>query len=150
MALLTRRTPAAFNTDDAFTGLVRRMFNEPLSMAPYFAPGGWMPAVDVTETPDAVVLSAELPGLEQKAVKISLDNGVLTITGEKAQERREGEEGNVDYLSERFYGSFQRAFTLPRSVDPERICADFWNGVLTVTLPKLAQAKGRQIEIHGR
>ena len=83
-------------------------------------------------------------------MKISLDNGVLTITGEKAQERREGEEGNVDYLSERFYGSFQRAFTLPRSVDPERIRADFWNGVLTVTLPKLAQAKGRQIEIHGR
>ena len=85
MALLTRRAPTAFTADDAFTGLVRRMFNEPLSMAPYFAPGGWMPAVDVSETPEAVVLSAELPGLDQKAVKISLDNGVLTITGEKAQ-----------------------------------------------------------------
>ena len=92
------------------------------------------PKVDVTEDTAAYKLTAELPGLTEKDIELSVVDGVLTLKGEKQQEK---EEKNKQYwLSERTYGSFQRSFALPESVDPEKVDAKFAKGLLTITLPK--------------
>ncbi|MDZ7780652.1 MAG: Hsp20/alpha crystallin family protein [Gemmatimonadota bacterium] len=107
----------------------------------------WMPAVNVSETKDNLVLTAELPGMSEDDVSVELENNVLTISGEKVEERTEGSEERRYHVWERSYGGFQRSFTLPRTVKAEEITARFDNGVLTVDLPKVAEAKGRKIEI---
>lgn len=96
------------------------------------------PAVDITEEEGAFKVSAEVPGMAEKEIRVSLSGDTLTIKGEKRQEREE--KGKNRYLSERSYGEFQRAFSLPADVDREKIEAAFANGVLTVTLPKTAKA----------
>lgn len=105
----------------------------------------WAPSVDITENKDSLTLTAEIPGVDKKDVKISLQNNVLTIEGEKKQEKEEN--GDGQFRSERFYGKFSRTFTLSTDIDAEKIKADFKNGVLTVTLPKTEKVKPRQIEI---
>lgn len=112
-------------------------------------PLGWLPAVEISETKDELTLTAELPGMEQKDIDISVEDSVLMIRGEKFEERKEGEDGKKFYLCERNYGSFQRAFTLPRMVDASKVAADFNKGVLTIHMPKTAEhkTKGRKIEI---
>jgi HSP20 family protein len=112
----------------------------------------WMPAVDVRETHDEVHVTVELPGMKSEDVTVTLENGVLTIGGEKKQERQEGKDEGDYYLFERRYGRFERSFTLPRTVDAEHIRARFEDGVLTITLPKAENAKPRrvQIEANGR
>ena len=109
---------------------------------------GWMPAMEVTELPTELIVSAELPGLEKKDVDISVDDDLLTISGEKVEEKTEGEEKKY-HLWERTYGAFRRSFTLPRFVDASKINAEFKNGVLKIHMPKTSesQAKGRKIEI---
>ncbi|MEQ9568572.1 MAG: Hsp20/alpha crystallin family protein [Longimicrobiales bacterium] len=109
--------------------------------------GSWMPAVNVEETADELVLSAELPGLGHDDVELEVENNILTIRGEKSEVRREDDEGRKYHLWERSYGSFQRSFTLPRTVSADDISADFENGVLHVRMPKVAEAKSRRIEI---
>ena len=108
---------------------------------------GWAPVTDIVETPEALTLTAELPGLDSRDVDISVDDGVLTIRGEKTDERTL--EGRKYHVLERMYGSFQRTFVLPRTVDASKINAEFGKGVLTVTMPKTveAKAKGRKIEV---
>lgn len=106
----------------------------------------WLPAVNVEETKAELVLTAELPGMTQEDVEIELENNVLTIRGTKNQTREEGEDRRY-HLWERRWGSFQRSFTLPRSVSPEKIGANFDNGILTVHMPKVAEARSRRIEI---
>jgi len=100
---------------------------------------GAVPAVDVTETDKAYEITAELPGMDEKNVEVKFADGVLTIKGEKQEEK---EEKRKDYyLSERNFGSFQRAFQVPDGVDADKIEASFKKGVLTVTLPKSAEAQ---------
>jgi len=97
------------------------------------------PAVDITEKDNAYEIAAELPGMDQNNIEVNLKNGVLTIRGEKKQEK---EEKNKNYyLSERRYGSFERSFQVPEGVDAKKIEASFNKGVLTVTLPKSAEAQ---------
>jgi HSP20 family protein len=97
------------------------------------------PAVDVAESDKAYEITAELPGLDEKNINITVANGALTIKGEK---REETEEKKKDYyVSERRYGAFERQFTLPDSVNPDKIEATFKNGVLKVTLPKTEEAQ---------
>ncbi len=108
---------------------------------------GWCPVVDVHETPEQLVLRAELPGLTAADVGLSVENGVLTISGEKKQEVEEGKEGTEYHLVERRYGHFERRFTLPRSVDAEKVKAEFADGILRIMLPKAEAAKPRRIEI---
>ena len=103
------------------------------------------PAIDITEDDAAYRLTAEIPGISEKDIQISLSGDTLTIKGEKRQEREEKEKN--DYLSERSYGQFQRAFVLPDCVDAEQIGAAFGNGVLTVTLPKTAKAAPKTVEM---
>lgn len=111
---------------------------------------GWLPAMEVTESPTEIEISAELAGLQKKDVDISVsDEGVLTVSGEKTEEKSKASDDKTYHLWERSYGSFRRSFTLPRSADASRIGAEFRNGLLKIRIPKVngAQAKGRQIEI---
>jgi HSP20 family protein len=105
------------------------------------------PKVDVTEDPTAYKVTAELPGLVEKDVEISVTGGMLTLKGEKQQEKEE--KGKEYWVSERSYGSFQRSFSLPEGVDADKISAVFAKGVLTVTLPKLpeVQKATKKIEV---
>ena len=107
--------------------------------------GEWEPRIDVSETNDAVMVKAEIPGVEQKDIALSLQDGVLTIKGEKEQEKEEKD--NRYHRVERAYGAFARALRLPAAVDASKVTASFKDGVLTVTLPKTAEAKGTTIPI---
>ena len=105
----------------------------------------WLPSLDVAETKDEIVVKAEVPGMDPKNIDISLSDGLLTIKGEKKQEREEKEE---DYhLVERSYGTFTRSIRLPKEVRRDKISASYKNGVLKVTLPKSEEAKQKEIKI---
>jgi len=103
------------------------------------------PAVDVAETDKSYEITAELPGLDEKNVEVKFADGVLTIKGEKREEKEEKKKDY--YLSERNFGSFQRSFQVPDGVDTDKIEAAFKNGVLSVTLPKKEAASPRQIKV---
>jgi HSP20 family protein len=104
------------------------------------------PAVDVTEDDKAYKIAAELPGMTEKDVDVSITGDMLVLKGEKRQEREEKDKNR--YLAERTYGAFQRSFVLPDGVDPEKISAEFAKGVLTLTLPKTPDAQKRQKKIE--
>lgn len=108
---------------------------------------GWIPAVDVREDDKELTILAELPGLKQDDVEVTCDNGVLTIRGEKSEERKEGDERHY-HLVERTYGSFTRSFQLPQAVDESKIEGSFDNGVLTVRIPKTALPQPKRIQIN--
>ena len=116
-----------------------------LKLEEFPALGDWAPSMDVSETKEAMVVKAEVPGLEPKDIQISLQEQYLTIKGEKTQEKLDKEERY--HRVERFYGSFARSVRLPVGVDGSRVTASFKNGLLTVTLPKTAAAKGTTIPI---
>lgn len=123
-----------------------RMFDEsPLSTGTNG--GTWIPPVNVEETTDELVLTAELPGMTEEGISIEMENNVLTLSGEKTEERTEGDEQRRYHLWERRYGAFQRSFTLPRTVKGEDIRAAFDKGVLRIRMPKVAEAKTRRIAI---
>jgi HSP20 family protein len=106
------------------------------------------PQMDVTETDKEVRIKAELPGVTDNDVQVSLDENVLTIRAEKRQERRDEREGV--HFSERTFGTFQRSLRLPFQVNPDQVRARFENGVLTVTLPKAQpQERSRRIQVQG-
>ena len=105
----------------------------------------WSPAVDIIEEDDAFVAKAELPGVNKDDVKITMQDTVLTIRGEKREEKR-AKDGNVQRL-ERFSGSFQRSFSLPKSVKSDKIDAEYKDGILTIRMPKAEEAKPKQIEV---
>jgi len=106
---------------------------------------GWAPAVDMLDRKDEVVLRADLPGLEQKDIEVLVEDGTLTIRGERREEKEAKEEDY--YVTERWAGAFSRSVALPPGVDPEKIQASFKKGVLEVHLPKTKEAKGKKIEI---
>lgn len=110
----------------------------------------WVPPVSVEERSGEILLTAELPGMTEDSVEITLENNVLTISGEKLESRQEGEDNGKYHLVERSFGSFRRSFTLPRTVRGEGITADFDNGLLTVRLPKAEEAVSRKIEVARR
>jgi HSP20 family protein len=125
---------------------LRRMFDmEPLWRYETSL-GAAVPAVDVTEDEKAYKISAELPGMSEKEIDISVTGDVLVLKGEKRQEREEKEKNR--YFSERTYGAFQRSFALPEGIDRDKITADFAKGVLTLTLPKTAEAQKQQKKIE--
>lgn len=107
--------------------------------------GAWAPDVDIAETKEALTVKAEIPGMEPKDIQVTLENGVLTLRGEKRQEMEQKEERL--YRKERHYGSFARSLRLPANVDASKVMASFKNGVLTVVMPKTAEARGRAIPI---
>jgi HSP20 family protein len=106
----------------------------------------WQPLVDISETPETFVITAELPEVKKEDIKITLENGVLTIRGERRFEKEE--KGKKYHRVERAYGSFLRSFAVPESVDQEKVRADAKDGVLTVTLAKSAKVLPRTVDVQ--
>ncbi|MGE5663600.1 MAG: Hsp20/alpha crystallin family protein [Deltaproteobacteria bacterium] len=107
--------------------------------------GGWMPAVDIYETEDDIVVKAELPGVEKDHIGVEVKGGVLTLRGERKHEKEVKEESY--HRVERSYGTFLRSFTLPSSVEEDKVSAKLSGGVLEIHLPKRAEAKPKQVRI---
>lgn len=107
----------------------------------------WTPSANVREGKNEVLLEMELPGIDPEQVDISIENDMLTVSGEKRQERREGEEEGRYYLVERHYGSFSRSFSLPPGVDADQVQASFDNGLLTIRIPRAALPQPRRVQI---
>jgi HSP20 family protein len=127
---------------------VNRLFNESVfrGQGDESALTTWAPAVDIYETPNELVVKADLPDVNEKEIDVRVENNLLTIRGERKFEKSVSEE---NYLRvERTYGSFNRSFSLPNTVNAEAIRAEYQNGVLTVTLPKREESKPRQVKIN--
>jgi HSP20 family protein len=125
---------------------LRRMFDTEPAWRSSFSFS--MPAIDMSEDEKAYKISAELPGMDSKDIDVSMAGDMLVLKGEKRQEKEEKDRNY--HFSERAYGSFQRSFDLPASVDRDKISADFSKGVLTITLPKSATAQQptKKIEVR--
>jgi HSP20 family protein len=106
----------------------------------------WTPLVDITEDDKEYLIKAELPEVKKEDVKVTVENGTLTITGERKFEKEE--KGKKYHRMERAYGSFMRSFTLPEGAAGDKTTADFKDGVLKVHLPKSAEAKPKSIEVQ--
>jgi HSP20 family protein len=130
---------------------VDRLFNEFLGRSlsqvgdETSASGSWSPAVNILEKNDAIVITADLPGLKAEDVEVTVDNGVLTLRGQRSFE--EASEGEAYHRVERWYGSFERTFTIPSSVDPTKIEARFTNGEMAISLPKRDESKPRSVKV---
>ena len=106
----------------------------------------WAPRMDVKETKNAFEIKADLPGMKKEDIKISIEDGVLTIKGERRYEEEQKDEDR--YYMERAFGTFSRSFTLPTKVNEKDIKATYKDGVLSITLPKAEDAKPKEIEIR--
>ena len=111
-----------------------------------FEEGMLSPAIDVSEDKDNVYVVADLPGVEEKDIKLNFQNGILSLSGEKSEEKES--KGKNFHRVERSYGSFSRSIALPTHIDAEKATAVFKNGVLEVTLPKKEEAKPKEISIR--
>ena len=134
------------DVDDFPTGL--RVFQDTVNrlMSDQATARPWAPSVDILETENDLVLKADVPGVELKDIDIQLENGTLTLKGERKFESEDNNKGF--HRMERSYGSFVRYFTVPDTVDSEHVRADYHNGVLTVTLPKKEIAKTKAIKVQ--
>jgi HSP20 family protein len=114
---------------------VNHLFAEPKSRT-------WTPAIDIKETENELIFKADVPGIEMKDIDVSIENGRLTLRGERQIE------ADGWYRVERSFGKFERVFALPDTINPEGVKADYKNGTLTITLPKKELAKPRQIKVE--
>jgi HSP20 family protein len=134
----------------AMQNRINRMFTDPYWLTDQMdddtGMGRWNPLVDLFEKDDHFVIKAELPGVDKKDIVIDLKDRVLTLSGERSYENEVKEERY--YRRERSYGKFQRAFTLPADVDPDKIKAEFKDGLLKIEVPKPEEQKPKQISIH--
>ena len=126
----------------SFQDAVSRMLSEPRSQRP------WTPAVDILETDNELIIKADLPDVDMKDIHVDIENGTLALKGERKFEQEEKDLGY--HRMERSYGSFARYFSLPDTVEPDKVKADYKNGVLTVSLPKKEIAKPRSIKVQVR
>jgi HSP20 family protein len=122
-----------------FQDSLSRLFSEPASRP-------WSPSVDIFETENDIVLKADIPDVDPKNVGIQLENGTLTLKGERKFDAQNG--GKGFHRIERSYGTFVRAFSLPETVEGDHVKADYKNGVLTIKLPKKEVAKPRTINVE--
>jgi HSP20 family protein len=123
----------------AFEDTMNRLFVEPNGRP-------WVPPVDIRETENELVVKADIPDVKFEDIDVRMENGTLTVGGERKFEEKK-EEGGWHRV-ERSYGKFERVFTLPDTVDPEGVKADYKNGTLTITLPKKEIAKPRQVKVE--
>jgi HSP20 family protein len=141
MRALTPWTGVGLKTE--MERLLDRFFESPWAEAP--ALGDWSPALDMTEGKEAITVKAELPGVESREIAVSLDGDLLTIKGEKEAKKEDKDERR--HRVERSWGSFMRSVRLPAAVDAGKVSATFKNGIVTITLPKTAGAKGTTIPV---
>src|ERR1035437_7035717 len=145
MTTITRLQP--FRGFSALQDQVNRIFNETVrNQGDESALTAWAPAVDIYETPNELVVKADLPEVDEKDIDVRVENNLLTIRGERKFDKTVSED---NYLRiERTYGAFSRSFSLPNTVNAEAIQAQYKNGVLTVNLPKREETKPRQVKIN--
>ena len=149
MVMLTRWNPT--KEAASFSQGMERLFDEMVGRGLWRSPeerplrGSWVPAINILEREDSMVITADLPGLKAEDVDVTVEEGTLTIRGERKLE--EVAEGETYHRVERLYGVFERTFTLPNSVDVEKIEARFSNGEMTLTLPKREESKPRSVKI---
>jgi HSP20 family protein len=141
MTIVKWRSPALSQVERR----MQQLFDEPFRLPFITEDMGWTPSVEVADTESSIDVTAELPGVSKEDVDVDLENNVLTIRGEKKQQKEEKEKEH--YLFERYYGSFQRSFSLPAPVDESSVKAEFRNGVLKIHLDKAALSKGTKITI---
>ncbi len=150
MNIIRYQTPelSAWPSFDRFTMLrndLERLFDFARPNRDCGLVGTWIPALDVHEDKDNYLVSLELPGLKKEEIDISLQGGVLTVSGER---KRESENRDSDtFRSERYFGKFQRSVTLPAVVDSAKVKATYKDGILSVKLPKAEEAKPKQITV---
>ncbi len=142
--LVTRpraRVPELFRIGDGdeFENLFRRIFPAGTETS------AWKPAVELVDMNEEYLLTAELPGIDPADVDVTVEENILTLRGLKKEEHEEKEAKY--HVFERVYGAFERSFTLPPSIDVEKIRAEFKNGVVKIHMPKTAKATGRRIEV---
>jgi HSP20 family protein len=143
MSILKYSNP--FEVDDFPTGV--RLFQDTVNrMLSQNAARPWVPAVDILETENELILKADVPDVSMPDIDIRLENGTLAVKGERKFEQTENKQGYRRI--ERSYGQFARYFELPDTVDPEKVSADYKNGVLTITLPKKEIAKPRTVRVQ--
>jgi HSP20 family protein len=129
----------------AVSNRLNRTIDDPFIQGPEDSFGAWAPPVDIFERQDHLVIRAEIPGVQKEDMDVRIENGVLTLHGERKEET---EVKNVNaHLTERVYGSFTRSFSLPTTVDSSKITAVYKDGVLEVTVPKIETAKPKKVEI---
>ena len=145
MTLITRWDP--FREVATLQDRMNRMFNDQFGALTRdeSLTGSFVPPVDVYEDENSIQVRLEVPGIEEKDIDIRLENNVLTVRGERKFEKEEKEENF--HRIERRYGSFARSFTLPNTVDSEKVHADYKDGVLSIQLAKRAETKPKQIKI---
>jgi HSP20 family protein len=107
--------------------------------------GGWFPAVDISETPQEYRIRAEIPGMKKEDTKISVNNNVLTLSGEKKSEAKH--EDKKYHRVESYYGAFRRSFVLPDAIKADKVSANFKDGILNVTIPKSEESKEKNVDI---
>ena len=144
MATIARLEP--FHGIPSLQNQFNRFFNEAFrNQSEESALTTWAPSVDIYETPNELVVKADLPDVNEKDIDVRVENNLLTIRGERKFEKSVSED---NYLRvERTYGAFSRSFSLPNAVNPESIRAEYKNGVLTVNLPKREESKPRQVKV---
>jgi HSP20 family protein len=149
MVMLTRWNPA---TDTAnLSQRMERLFDEMMGRGLWRGSeerplrGSWVPAINILEREESMVITADLPGLKAEDVEVTVEEGTLSIRGERKLE--EASEGETYHRVERLYGMFERTFTLPNSVNVDKIEARFSNGEMVLTLPKREESKPRSVKI---
>ena len=143
MMTCTKRNANPLNV---FEDVFGTLFNDSLgNLAKVATTGAWTPAVDIVESPETYTLTADLPGLTKSDVNLTVEDGVLTLTGERKSEHSESKEFGHRY--ERAYGKFSRSFQLGTGVDTGKIKAEFKNGLLKVDLPKIEASKPYEVAI---
>ncbi len=139
-----------FQEMSALQERMNRLFSDVRAQAPVrgeeIVQGAWIPAVDIFETNEAIVLKAELPGITAQDISVEVKDNTLTLKGEKKFEKEVKEENY--HRVERSCGSFQRAFTLPGTIHQEKVKAKFKDGILEITLPKVEEAKPKQVKVE--
>jgi len=106
----------------------------------------WSPTVDIEESDESFLIKADVPGVDKKDIKVNLDNGILSISGEKLVEKESGK-GTKQHRTERYCGTFSRRFTLPSAIQSDQVNASYKDGVLSLLIPKAEEAKPKSIEI---
>ena len=131
--------------EDVFSRYLRQSNRQSMQKQDLLATGEWAPRADIAETDEKFTVKVDLPEIKKEDVKITINNGVLSIRGERKQEK---EDKNTQYHRvERYYGTFLRSFSLPDNIAEDQIEAVFKNGALTIAIPKTEESKLKQIEV---
>ncbi len=144
---IKKRDETSSSEIDTFRRSISNLFDDFFSLKPVgFFDTDWVPAVDVHEDENGIYVKAEIPGMDEKNLAVDIQNNILTIKGEKNDERRESNNRRA-IMTERRYGSFQRSIRLPDGIKADRITAEFKNGVLKIDIPREHVESAKKIKI---